>query len=252
MLLNFLFLATDHEEALDPYDLQLQCIKNFCVEPRYGSQEFIEGFHIRNNVSQPRVCEYTGFRCLNYVLKTLSFYNGNDYGNAFVNAKLDLYWLPSTLHAVYIKRNFLATQCLTSTLPRDLRFLFLDSVESLRYDCRFHVDLPALPVHMEELHLLYVLTVGPLVFNDLPKSLRRVQILASITRVFIGEVPENFEIARIVPPLSRIKKPSIKMMNEAKNSRFLQTKGEFALQNSNFIRTVGDQVFLQFEDRGYE
>ena len=191
--MEYLFiLSAEHEEVPDVYEFQLECMKNFYARPKFGTQQFKAELNI-NESNNP--CKYSGFRFVDEKIMSIVMHIDKQVGNATGDTIVDLQWFPNTLHVVCIKSVFIAPHWSTSMLPRDTRFLYLDRVQCVYTEYGVHVNLQALPENMEELHIFYSYKFGELVFADLPRSLRMIQIFRRepIEKIFVGKVPDNFE-----------------------------------------------------------
>ena len=252
--MEYLFiLSAAHGEVPDVYDFQLECIRNFYAKPKFGTQQFKAELDIKDDGNNP--CKYSGFRCVNDKIMSVVIHIDKHAGNTTGDTIICLQWLPNTLHVICIKSVFIAPHWSTSMLPRDTRFLYLDRVYCVYQEYGVHVNLQALPENMEELHIFYSYKFGELVFADLPRSLRMIQIFRRepIEKIFVGKVPDNFELARVLvqtPSTFTPIKASIKMIDGAKSDSFLQTKGRFTLEDSKFILKSGRRILVRFD--GYE
>ena len=106
-------------------------------------------------------------------------------------------WLPQTIQHLQLVAADISVPLESDTLPRDLRYLFMqrcDPMCTALNESAF--DSRRLPQHLEEFHLVSSWITGTIVLDELPRTMRILQLMSSdLQEIICGDsiTPEHLE-----------------------------------------------------------
>ena len=144
---------------------------------------------IRTDTDPDNECLWRGVRCTGGVLHTFVC-NKKIIGE---NRALHMSWLPSTLAFVHMTFIDLAGPWKACELPRTLRYMYMSNCymnqhwlqvkrhKNFQKRCDLFIDLRRLPLKLEEFCLYNSWWAGPVHITDLPRLMRLLYIVGSLT-----------------------------------------------------------------------
>ena len=146
------------------YQSMLQATENEPVtNPRFPMY-FLDG-----DADRADVCAWSGIFCADGTVQTI-VWSGTE-----VIEAIRIEWIPHSAQKLHFSFIFVGKAREARSLPREIRYLFLDRCNTLRGALR-HVELRGLPSKMEEVHIKGCGLTGTVFLTELPESMRSISI----------------------------------------------------------------------------
>ena len=162
-------------------EFQMRCVERLLrVEGRPKADVILKFKGILpNDFAVTDICEYRCIHCFDHkVVETFVWQvpaSGPDY-----QLSLIMQWMPPTTKHVHLISCFLVDGLVTSGLPRQLKYLFLQGCLRTMNSSIGAVDFNALPHAMQEIHLIQCSLLGHIDIFNLPQSLERLTVSGAL------------------------------------------------------------------------
>ena len=148
----------------------------------------------------PDICRWRGIRCEEGKMNAIFLEN---MGLTLNTLLLSIEWLPPTVQFVHLVSLRLTAGWLVETLPRDLKYFYIESCMSKEHEAHGHsINLRRLPHQTEEFHVISSYRLyGKFDLTQLPSTLRVLALTTTLCAlpgqhptviVDYGTLPENF------------------------------------------------------------
>ena len=133
----------------------------------------------------PDICRWRGIRCEEGKMRALFFAlkaRLRDLNTLLISIE----WLPPTVQFVHLVSMRLTAGWLVETLPRDLKYFYINSCTSKEHEAHGHpINLRRLPHHTEEFHVINSYRLyGKFDLTQLPSTLRVLAITTTLCAHF--------------------------------------------------------------------